>query len=103
MHSVTSVLEGAVAGEVLDGAMPDNGETPMPRNNHIGLRTVRTVICPRTRIWVVTKNHFFHRSLPRLRFMEPSGRIANVPFSSALAQRNTRSGEVKTYPNDNPR
>ena len=35
--------------------------------------------------------------------MEPSGRIENVPFSSALAQRNARSGEVKIYPNDDPR
>ena len=35
--------------------------------------------------------------------MEPSGQIANVPFSGALAQRNARSGEVKTYPNDDPR
>jgi hypothetical protein len=49
------------------------------------------------------KTNFYHRSLPRLRFMEPSGRIANVPASSALAQHNARSGEVKTYPNDDPR
>ena len=61
------------------------------------------IFYPEARNSVAAQNHFFRRSLPRLRFMERSDSSSYVRLNSALAQRNAKSGKLKIYPNDDPR